>query len=96
MGVQVPSEEQRRKAAIDRLKARRDFKAHAAAYIIVNTGLVVIWALSGAGYFWPIWPILGWGVGLAFNAWAAYIQKPITEDDIRTEMNRDEPPRTPE
>ena len=26
--------------------------------------LIVIWATTGAGYFWPIWPILGWGVGL--------------------------------
>jgi hypothetical protein len=24
--------------------------------------LVGIWALSGMGYFWPAWPILGWGV----------------------------------
>ncbi len=23
--------------------------------------LVAIWALSGMGYFWPAWPILGWG-----------------------------------
>ena len=26
--------------------------------------LIVIWAATGAGYFWPIWPILGWGLGL--------------------------------
>jgi hypothetical protein len=24
--------------------------------------MVAIWALTGAGYFWPVWPILGWGV----------------------------------
>jgi hypothetical protein len=24
--------------------------------------LVAIWALTGMGYFWPVWPILGWGV----------------------------------
>lgn len=23
--------------------------------------LVVIWALSGGGVFWPIWAIIGWG-----------------------------------
>ena len=23
--------------------------------------LIAIWALSGMGYFWPAWPILGWG-----------------------------------
>ena len=26
--------------------------------------LIVIWAATGAGYFWPIWPLLGWGIGL--------------------------------
>jgi hypothetical protein len=24
--------------------------------------LVAIWALTGMDYFWPVWPILGWGV----------------------------------
>ena len=30
--------------------------------------LVAIWALTGAGYFWPIWPMLGWGIGVASHA----------------------------
>ena len=30
--------------------------------------LVVIWALTGAGYFWPIWPMLGWGIGVLSHA----------------------------
>jgi Domain of unknown function (DUF1707) len=30
-------------------------------YIGVSVMLVGIWALTGMGYFWPIWPILGWG-----------------------------------
>ena len=82
-------EEGRRAAAVKRLKDKRDFRNHVAAYVLVNTLLVVIWALSSGGYFWPIWSIVGWGIGLAFNAWAVYFQKPITEDDIRKEMERD-------
>ena len=31
-------------------------------YLAVSALLVLIWALTGAGYFWPIWPILGWGL----------------------------------
>ena len=84
----MSNEDEIRKAAIERLEARRDFKTHAAAYVIVNIGLVIIWALSGAGYFWPIWTILGWGVGLAFHAWSVFQQEPITEDAIRAEMKR--------
>jgi hypothetical protein len=31
-------------------------------FAAVMTLLIAIWALAGAGYFWPIWPLLGWGV----------------------------------
>jgi len=76
----------RREAAVKRVKAKRDFRTHAATYVIVNAMLVGVWALSGAGYFWPIWVIAAWGVGLALNAWAVYFEKPISEDEIRREM----------
>jgi len=77
-----------REAAVKRVKARRDFKTHAVTYVLVNTLLVVIWAFSGAGYFWPIWIIAGWGIGLALNAWTVYFEKPISEDEIRREMGQ--------
>jgi len=32
------------------------------AWMATSLLLVAIWALTGAGYFWPVWPILGWGV----------------------------------
>lgn len=82
--------EERRRAAVGRLKAKRDFRNHVAIYVIVNAMLIFIWALSGAGYFWPIWAILGWGVGLAFNGYAVHVQKPITEGDIQAEMEGDD------
>ena len=78
----------RRAAAIDRIANKREFRKHALVYCAVNTLLVVIWAASGAGYFWPIWAIAGWGVGLALHAWRIYGQKPISEDDIIEEMHR--------
>src|SRR3954453_1636389 len=43
-------------------------KIHASVYASVNLFLVAIWAITGGGYFWPIWPILGWGVGVACHA----------------------------
>jgi len=75
-------------AAVRRLEGKRDFRSHVAIYVIVNALLVVIWAATGSGYFWPIWPIAGWGIGLAFNAWAVYFERPITEEEIRREMER--------
>ena len=37
--------------------------------------LIVIWAATGAGYFWPIWPLLGWGVGLMAPCARAWPQR---------------------
>ena len=47
---------------------RRDFREHLRSYVLVMLLLVAIWALTGAGYFWPIWPILGWGIGVMSHA----------------------------
>ena len=33
-------------------------------FLAVNLLLIAIWAVTGAGYFWPVWPLLGWGAGL--------------------------------
>lgn len=37
-------------------------------YLAVMALLFTIWLVSGAGYFWPIWPLLGWGIPLALGA----------------------------
>jgi class 3 adenylate cyclase len=43
-------------------------RTHLAIYVVVNVMLVGIWAASGGGYFWPIWSILGWGIGVGCHA----------------------------
>ena len=57
-------------------------------YVVVNVMLIGIWAVTGAGFFWPIFPILGWGIGVGANAWDVYGRKPITEEEIRRETER--------
>ena len=47
-----------------------DFRSHLRAFIAVQLLLVSIWALTGMGYFWPIWPFLGWGIGVLSHAGA--------------------------
>jgi hypothetical protein len=81
-------EQSLREQAIQRLKKKRDFQTHVLVYIVVNAFLVVIWAVTSGGYFWPIFPILGWGIGVAANAWDVYGRKPISEDEIRREADR--------
>jgi class 3 adenylate cyclase len=43
-------------------------RVHLTTYLLVNLMLIGIWAAAGAGYFWPIWPILGWGIGVGCHA----------------------------
>jgi hypothetical protein len=47
---------------------RRWDNDHVRAYLGVSLMLVAIWALTGAGYFWPIWPMLGWGIGVVADS----------------------------
>lgn len=56
----------RREAA--RAAERRELAGHVSAFVLVNVLLLVVWAATGAGYFWPIWPLLGWGIGVASHA----------------------------
>jgi hypothetical protein len=49
-------------------RRRREVREHAAQYLAVMALLVLIWALTGAGAFWPVWPMLGWGIGVAAHA----------------------------
>jgi hypothetical protein len=48
-------------------------------YLAVIAGLWLIWALTGAGYPWPVWPMLGWGLGLLGRRF-----RPAVPDPIRT------------
>lgn len=80
-----------REAAIERLKARREFTTHVVTYAVVNAFLVGVWFVTGAGYFWPIWVLGGWGIGLVMHAYTTFVQHPITEAEIEREMHRHGP-----
>jgi hypothetical protein len=84
--VTRPSRE--REQARKRLEARQSFHANAISYVVVNLFLVAIWALTGMGYFWPAWVIVGWGIGLFFHAWDVYWKRTITESDVDEELRR--------
>lgn len=57
-----------------RVEAKRGFFAHLTAYIVVNTGLILIWAfVAGRGYPWFVWVLGGWGIGLVFNFMGVFV-----------------------
>ena len=87
----MDQQDERRAAAVTRITHKREFRSHVFVYCAVNALLVIIWAAAGAGYFWPIWSIGGWGIGIAAHAWSVYGERPITEAEITDEMHRSQP-----
>jgi len=77
-----------RERALERIEKRRDFHAHLLAYVLVNAMLVAIWAVTGADFFWPVFPLMGWGIGLAFHAWDTYRSAEPSEEQIQREIAR--------
>ena len=78
-----------RERAINQLKKRRDFRGHVLIYVLVNSFLVVIWAVttSGDGFFWPVFVLGGWAIGLVANFYDVYLAEDISEDQIRRQMD---------
>lgn len=70
--------EPRREMAIKRIRAKNGFKIHLLVYLIINGISVMSWAVGEAGkplpagFFWPVFLIVGWGVGLISHAYVAY------------------------
>ena len=61
MAVRTHDEDELREMALARLERKQEFYADLLAYVLVNGMLVAIWAMSGGGFFWPIFPIFGLG-----------------------------------
>ena len=52
-------DERLRDEAVQQIKRRREFWQDLVSYVIVNAALIGVWAITGAGYFWPGWAIGG-------------------------------------
>jgi hypothetical protein len=57
-------------------KSRAAFRTSLLVYLVMNAFFWAIWLATNDNYSggtpWPVWPALGWGLGLAFqyfNAW---------------------------
>jgi hypothetical protein len=57
---------------------RASFKSHLATYIVINAFFWILWYFTGqnrstGGIPWPLWPAMGWGIGLFFHWMSAYV-----------------------
>jgi signal transduction histidine kinase len=51
---------------------RRNLETLGAFSVVLSINAIFNWAIGGAGYFWPIWVILGFGV--AFSVYLVYLR----------------------
>ncbi|MHB9858111.1 2TM domain-containing protein [Streptomyces sp. YIM S03343] len=50
---------------------RRGLWIHLFWYIVANLAQILLWRLlTPDHFFWPLWSILGWGIGLVAHIWA--------------------------
>ncbi|MDQ2753725.1 MAG: 2TM domain-containing protein [Bacteroidota bacterium] len=90
----MENEQDKDRALWQMAKRRAAFKTSFVVYIVVNLGLVAIWYFSsGPGtYFWPVWPALGWGIGIALQYASAYHSNKVfsVEEEYKKlkEMNK--------
>ena len=87
--LEIQREPGPRERALARLKKKRDFRAHVVVYVMVNAFLVLIWAMTAPdGLFWPVFPLVGWGIGVVMNAWDVYFADDFSEETIQREIER--------
>ncbi|WP_437958402.1 2TM domain-containing protein [Sorangium sp. So ce119] len=80
----VRGEEDARAAIVAR--RRKGFRSHLFSFVVVNAFLFAINALT-PGPWWFFWPLLGWGLGLAFHAHAA-LSSDVPPRRLRREIER--------
>jgi hypothetical protein len=52
---------------------KRGLLAHVICYAVFNLIQIVVWGIfTPELFFWPLWSLLAWGIGLAFHVRAVY------------------------
>ncbi|HEU5213953.1 MAG TPA: 2TM domain-containing protein [Gaiellaceae bacterium] len=63
-----------------RLERRRTLAVHAVAYAVLNVVLVIVWALTSRGYFWPEWTLIAFALPLAVHGWSVLVTERVPEE----------------
>ena len=48
-------------------RKRVEFRSHLIVYFVTISALWIIWYFTGSVYLWPVWPMVGWGIGVFFH-----------------------------
>ncbi|MBN2168438.1 MAG: 2TM domain-containing protein [Actinobacteria bacterium] len=82
--TETQDEQELRTKAEKRVEEKIGFRQNLIAYLAVNALIFVIWLVvalfSDTWFPWFLFPLAGWGIGVAFHGWAVY-----GEDDQKQE-----------
>lgn len=68
-------DEERYKRARAFVQRLRGVYIHAAAFVAVNSFLIVVDLMTTPGLLWFYWPLFGWGIGLAAHVSSIFISE---------------------
>lgn len=78
--------------AVTPMRRSPNARARLATFIVTNVTCIAIWAASGAdGSFWPIWVLLGTGIGLL----GTLVRSLLGVEDDDHHLRGPRPPRPP-
>jgi 2TM domain len=107
MPPNMPSEEEIRRRVEKRIKQRNEFYIHLAVFIVVIPMLWIMWGFTSDffsaflsdsawvfdGMPWPIFPTIGWGIGIVAHGLTVYFNSPgrieARERTIQREIERE-------
>ncbi|MCW8801858.1 MAG: 2TM domain-containing protein [Candidatus Bathyarchaeota archaeon] len=74
--------------ARQKAKLKVEFRIHLLTYIVVNAFLATINLILTPEYLWIIWPLMGWGIGLAIHGLRVHLSTNVSfkERMIEKEM----------
>ncbi|MGR3622345.1 2TM domain-containing protein [Pseudophaeobacter sp.] len=67
--------------ALEYVRDIKSFYMHALQYGVVMLGLLVLNLVTSPGYFWVIWPALGWGIGVVAHGLSTFEVINVFGDD---------------
>jgi hypothetical protein len=74
-------DEERYFKAKKRMEEIKGFYGNLTAYLVVNTGLLVINWLTSPNHLWFFWPLLWWGIGVIFHGMKVFNYMPFLGQD---------------